>query len=144
MPGFWTTANCSPDLTPLDFAIGSILEQRACSFKHKSLDSLKRALVKARDERNGRVHRQEFLQEDEDHRRLRNAAANVVGKKYDRSLTSEILVRDHAVQENLDRTVQRSGGHYSFARLRLAEAYDPLVLWSGHILGNVTKYTCEN
>ncbi|KAK0422952.1 hypothetical protein QR680_007891 [Steinernema hermaphroditum] len=53
LPGFWTKSvwpSNSPDLNPLDFAIWGILEQKACAIKHKSIDSLKRALEKAREE----------------------------------------------------------------------------------------------
>lgn len=39
-----------PDLTPMDFSVWSILEQKACAKPHKDLDSLKRALKKAWDE----------------------------------------------------------------------------------------------
>ncbi|TKR72683.1 hypothetical protein L596_020095 [Steinernema carpocapsae] len=35
---------------PLDFAIWGIMEQKACATKHKSIESLKRALKKAWDE----------------------------------------------------------------------------------------------
>lgn len=40
----------SPDLNPLDFSVWSILEKRVCATRHKSLESLKRVLVKAWDE----------------------------------------------------------------------------------------------
>ncbi|KAK0403014.1 hypothetical protein QR680_016669 [Steinernema hermaphroditum] len=40
----------SPDLNPLDFAVWGIMEQKACAVKHKSVDSLKRALEKAWNE----------------------------------------------------------------------------------------------
>ncbi|KAK0402589.1 hypothetical protein QR680_016420 [Steinernema hermaphroditum] len=40
----------SPDLNPLDYAIWGIMEQKACAIKHKSIDSLKRALEKAWEE----------------------------------------------------------------------------------------------
>ncbi|KAK0393131.1 hypothetical protein QR680_000070 [Steinernema hermaphroditum] len=53
LPGFWTKSvwpSNSPDLNPLDFAIWGILEQKACAIKHKSIDSLKRALEKAWEE----------------------------------------------------------------------------------------------
>lgn len=40
----------SPDLNPMDFAIWSILEQKACTTNHRTIDSLKRALQKAWDE----------------------------------------------------------------------------------------------
>lgn len=53
LPDLWTKdvwPSNSPDLNPMDFAIWSILEQKGCSFRHSSLDSLKRALEKAWDE----------------------------------------------------------------------------------------------
>ena len=40
----------SPDLNPLDYSIWSILEQKACAKPHKTVESLKRALIKAWDE----------------------------------------------------------------------------------------------
>ena len=40
----------SPDLNPLDFSVWSVLESKACSTPHKTLDSLKRSLKKAWDE----------------------------------------------------------------------------------------------
>ena len=40
----------SPDLNPLDYSIWSILEQKACRQQHNSIQSLKRALVRAWDE----------------------------------------------------------------------------------------------
>ena len=40
----------SPDLNPLDYAIWSILEEKACSKPHPTVESLKRALIKAWDE----------------------------------------------------------------------------------------------
>ncbi|KAK0407761.1 hypothetical protein QR680_003576 [Steinernema hermaphroditum] len=51
--GFWDKEvwpSNSPDLNPLDFAVWSIMEQKACAVRHKSIDSLKRALEKAWDE----------------------------------------------------------------------------------------------
>jgi hypothetical protein len=36
----------SPDLNPLDFSVWSILEARACANPHKSLESLKQALLR--------------------------------------------------------------------------------------------------
>lgn len=53
LPDFWSKEiwpSNSPDLNPMDFAVWSILEQKACSSKHNSLNSLKRALEKAWDE----------------------------------------------------------------------------------------------
>ncbi|KAK0426115.1 hypothetical protein QR680_009540 [Steinernema hermaphroditum] len=53
LPGFWDKEvwpSNSPDLNPLDFAVWSIMEQKACAVRHKSIDSLKRALEKAWDE----------------------------------------------------------------------------------------------
>ncbi|KIH63746.1 hypothetical protein ANCDUO_05950 [Ancylostoma duodenale] len=41
----------------------SILEQNVCSFEGKSLDALKRALVKGREERNDCEHSQKFPEE---------------------------------------------------------------------------------
>ncbi|KAK0416496.1 hypothetical protein QR680_012524 [Steinernema hermaphroditum] len=43
-------ASNSPDLNPLDYAIWGIMEKKACAIKHKSIDSLKRALEKAWEE----------------------------------------------------------------------------------------------
>lgn len=40
----------SPDVNPMYFAVWGILEQKACSFKHKSIKSLKHALEKAWEE----------------------------------------------------------------------------------------------
>uniref|UniRef100_A0A914D5C5 Uncharacterized protein n=1 Tax=Acrobeloides nanus TaxID=290746 RepID=A0A914D5C5_9BILA len=40
----------SPDLNPLDYAIWTILEKKACAKPHPTVESLKRALVKAWDE----------------------------------------------------------------------------------------------
>uniref|UniRef100_A0A914CGD8 Transposase n=1 Tax=Acrobeloides nanus TaxID=290746 RepID=A0A914CGD8_9BILA len=40
----------SPDLNPLDYSIWSILEQKACAKPDKTVESLKRALIKAWDE----------------------------------------------------------------------------------------------
>ena len=37
----------SPDLSPLDYSIWSILEEKACSKPHPNLESLKKALKKA-------------------------------------------------------------------------------------------------
>ena len=37
----------SPDLNPMDYSIWSILEKKACSTRHNTVDSLKRALKKA-------------------------------------------------------------------------------------------------
>jgi hypothetical protein len=42
----------SPDLNPLDYAIWSILEEKACSKPHLNVESLKRALKKAWNEIN--------------------------------------------------------------------------------------------
>ena len=39
----------SPDLSPMDFSVWSILEARACAKSHKSLDSLKQALLREWD-----------------------------------------------------------------------------------------------
>uniref|UniRef100_A0A914DH47 Tc1-like transposase DDE domain-containing protein n=1 Tax=Acrobeloides nanus TaxID=290746 RepID=A0A914DH47_9BILA len=39
----------SPDLNPLDYVVWSILEAKACAKPHKSVESLKRALIKAWD-----------------------------------------------------------------------------------------------
>ncbi|KAK0426302.1 hypothetical protein QR680_009633 [Steinernema hermaphroditum] len=50
LPGFWTKnvwPSNSPDLNSLDYAIWGIMEKKACAIKHKSIDSLKRALEKA-------------------------------------------------------------------------------------------------
>ncbi|VDO86688.1 unnamed protein product [Heligmosomoides polygyrus] len=52
LPDLWTKEvwpSNSPDLNPMDFTFWSILEQKACSFRHSALDSLKRALEKAWD-----------------------------------------------------------------------------------------------
>uniref|UniRef100_A0A914DLV0 Transposase n=1 Tax=Acrobeloides nanus TaxID=290746 RepID=A0A914DLV0_9BILA len=54
----WTSAQIdklewppnSPDLNPLDYAIWSILEEKACAKLHPTVESLKRALIKAWDE----------------------------------------------------------------------------------------------
>jgi transposase len=40
----------SPDLNPLDYSIWGILESKACATAHKSVDSLKRSLLRAWDE----------------------------------------------------------------------------------------------
>lgn len=51
-PGFWGSdlwPPSSPDLNPMDFSIWSILEREACSTYHKSISSLKSALVRAWD-----------------------------------------------------------------------------------------------
>ena len=51
--GFWPKdlwPPSSPYLNPMDFGIWSILEQKACAITHKSVDLLKRALVKSWDE----------------------------------------------------------------------------------------------
>ncbi|CAF1209889.1 unnamed protein product [Didymodactylos carnosus] len=40
----------SPDLNPLDYSIWSILEEKACAKPHPTVESLKRALIKAWDE----------------------------------------------------------------------------------------------
>uniref|UniRef100_A0A914E5Z9 DDE_3 domain-containing protein n=1 Tax=Acrobeloides nanus TaxID=290746 RepID=A0A914E5Z9_9BILA len=40
----------SPDLNPLDYAVWSILEEKACAKPHPTVESLKRALMKAWDE----------------------------------------------------------------------------------------------
>lgn len=40
----------SPDLNPMDFAIWSILEQKACATTHSNVESLKRSLQKAWNE----------------------------------------------------------------------------------------------
>ena len=40
----------SPDLNLLDYSIWSILEQKACAKPHKTVESLKRALIKAWNE----------------------------------------------------------------------------------------------
>ena len=37
---------CSPDLNPLDYSIWSILESRACSKPHNSMNSLKKSLCR--------------------------------------------------------------------------------------------------
>ena len=50
LPGFISSQErppYSPDLNPLDYAIWGILEARACGKCHKSVESLKRDLVKA-------------------------------------------------------------------------------------------------
>lgn len=52
-PSFWDKEvwpSNSPDLNPLDFSVWSILEKKACSTRHDSLDSSKRALEKAWNE----------------------------------------------------------------------------------------------
>jgi inhibitor of nuclear factor kappa-B kinase subunit alpha len=43
----------SPDLSPLDFSVWSVLETKACASPHKSLDSLKAALQEAWDDLDG-------------------------------------------------------------------------------------------
>ena len=40
----------SPDLNPLDYAVWSIPEEKACAKSHKDVESLKHALIKAWDE----------------------------------------------------------------------------------------------
>ncbi|XP_072145064.1 uncharacterized protein [Dermacentor andersoni] len=53
LPGFWgkdVWLSNSPDLNPLVFAVRVILEQKVCSFKQKSIESLKCALQKAWNE----------------------------------------------------------------------------------------------
>uniref|UniRef100_A0A914DZ86 Transposase n=1 Tax=Acrobeloides nanus TaxID=290746 RepID=A0A914DZ86_9BILA len=40
----------SPDLNPMDYAIWSILQEKACQKPHPNVESLKRALKKAWDE----------------------------------------------------------------------------------------------
>ncbi|KAK0413664.1 hypothetical protein QR680_006934 [Steinernema hermaphroditum] len=53
LPGFWTKnvwQSNSPNLNPLKYAIRGIMEKKACAIKHKSIDSLKRALEKAWEE----------------------------------------------------------------------------------------------
>jgi hypothetical protein len=40
----------SPDLNPLGYSIWSILEAKACAKPHKTIESLKRALIKAWNE----------------------------------------------------------------------------------------------
>uniref|UniRef100_A0A914D0Q5 Transposase n=1 Tax=Acrobeloides nanus TaxID=290746 RepID=A0A914D0Q5_9BILA len=40
----------SLDLNPLDYAVWSILEEKACAKPHTTVESLKRALIKAWDE----------------------------------------------------------------------------------------------
>lgn len=40
----------SPDLNPMDYSVWSILEAKACAKPHSTVESLKRALVKAWDE----------------------------------------------------------------------------------------------
>ena len=49
--GFWPKDPWppSPNLNPMDFGIWSILEQKACTITHKSMDSLKHGLVKSWD-----------------------------------------------------------------------------------------------
>uniref|UniRef100_A0A914E7I6 Tc1-like transposase DDE domain-containing protein n=1 Tax=Acrobeloides nanus TaxID=290746 RepID=A0A914E7I6_9BILA len=42
----------SPDLNSLDYAVWSIMEEKACAKPHKDVESLKRALIKASDEIN--------------------------------------------------------------------------------------------
>ena len=41
---------CSPDLNVMDFAIWGMLAQKACSVRHKNIDSLKRSLQSAWDD----------------------------------------------------------------------------------------------
>ncbi|GFS65547.1 uncharacterized protein TNCV_2469301 [Trichonephila clavipes] len=36
----------TPDLNPMDYSVRSILESRACSKSHKTLDSLKQSLLR--------------------------------------------------------------------------------------------------
>ena len=51
--GFWPKDSwppSSPDLNPMDFGVWSLLEQKACTISHKSVDALKRKLVKCWDE----------------------------------------------------------------------------------------------
>ncbi|XGW24168.1 hypothetical protein V3C99_005958 [Haemonchus contortus] len=53
LPDFWTKEvrpSNSPDLNPMDFAVWSILEQKACAIEHRSLESLKKALLEAWNE----------------------------------------------------------------------------------------------
>ena len=40
----------SPDLNPMDFSVWSVLEAKACSQRHLTIDSLKKSLLKAWDE----------------------------------------------------------------------------------------------
>jgi hypothetical protein len=52
-PDFITKAEWppySPDLNPMDYSVWSILEAKACAKPHKTIESLKRALLKAWDE----------------------------------------------------------------------------------------------
>uniref|UniRef100_A0A914EB77 Tc1-like transposase DDE domain-containing protein n=1 Tax=Acrobeloides nanus TaxID=290746 RepID=A0A914EB77_9BILA len=52
-PDFITKAEWppySPDLNPMDYLVWSILEAKACAKPHKTIESLKRALLKAWDE----------------------------------------------------------------------------------------------
>ncbi|KAF2357761.1 hypothetical protein FHG87_011483 [Trinorchestia longiramus] len=39
----------SPDLNPMEFGVGSILEQKACIISHRNINSLKRSVVKCCD-----------------------------------------------------------------------------------------------
>lgn len=51
-PGFISSQEWppySPDLNPMDFSVWSILEARACATPHKSLESLKQALLREWD-----------------------------------------------------------------------------------------------
>ena len=45
----------SPDLNRMDFGIWSILEQKACSQSHSSVEALKRKLVKSWEEIDGKT-----------------------------------------------------------------------------------------
>jgi len=50
LPRFWSKEKwppCSPDLNPMDFSIWSVLEARACSKAHHSVQDLKIALERA-------------------------------------------------------------------------------------------------
>ena len=40
----------SPDLNPMDFSVWSVLEAKACSKRHKNIESLKKSLLKAWEE----------------------------------------------------------------------------------------------
>ena len=83
MVGFWPKElwpPSSPDLNPMDFAIWSILENKACSSNHQSVEALKHRLRICWDEISGETIRASCIQVPDRLRRVVKAKGGYIEK----------------------------------------------------------------